>query len=122
MESQSEHAEQHIAPLRMYLIIFGALLFLTYITVQVSVWNLGTVGLAVALVVAAIKAFLVASYFMHLKDDTWFNIMLFVGSIVFMILFFGLTLLDLGTRGRLNIEEGTFYYQQEKAWSEKQKE
>jgi cytochrome c oxidase subunit IV len=56
---------------RKYLLVFGALLIGTLITVWASYIDFGTPGIniAVALVIATIKAGLVAGFFMHLIDE-----------------------------------------------------
>jgi cytochrome c oxidase subunit 4 len=102
--------EHHILPLKTYFMVFGALLLLTYVTVQVSIWNLGEISIYVALGVAVIKASLVAGYFMHLKYDTRFHSVILAGSILFLVLFFGFTFIDLGSRDAINAEEGNFSY------------
>lgn len=59
---------------RGYLIVFGALLIGTVLTVWASAFHFGSkdsnVGnIAVALIIACTKAFLVAGYFMHLISE-----------------------------------------------------
>ena len=55
---------------KTYLIIFGALMVLTMVTVGVSYLHLPVaMAIAVALVVATIKGSLVALYFMHLNHE-----------------------------------------------------
>ncbi|MBI3417708.1 MAG: cytochrome C oxidase subunit IV family protein [Verrucomicrobia bacterium] len=56
---------------RRYLIVFGALLVGTILTVAVNAVNFHSIAItvAVALFIATIKAFLVAGYFMHLIDE-----------------------------------------------------
>ena len=56
---------------RKYLIIFGALLVGTIVTVLASYVDFGhtTINIGVALFIATIKAGLVAGYFMHLIDE-----------------------------------------------------
>ncbi len=53
------------------MLIFGALLIGTIVTVLASYVNFGshTANVVVALVIATIKAGLVAGYFMHLLDE-----------------------------------------------------
>ncbi len=60
--------------IRGYLIVFGALLIGTVLTVWASYFHFGSkdsnVGnIAVALIIALTKAFLVAGYFMHLISE-----------------------------------------------------
>src|SRR5262245_43724025 len=56
---------------KKYLLIFGALLVGTVITVLVNEIEFGSVAMTVfvALFIATIKAFLVAGYFMHLMSE-----------------------------------------------------
>jgi cytochrome c oxidase subunit 4 len=72
---------------RGYLMVFGALLVLTLVTVGVSYLDLPEVEtVVVALIIATAKASLVAMFFMHLKGErpwvTWtlaLTAFLFVG-------------------------------------------
>jgi cytochrome c oxidase subunit 4 len=59
--------ETHVLPLKIYLLIFGALLVLTGVTVQVAYVDLGFMNTVVALGIACFKASLVVLYFMHLR-------------------------------------------------------
>lgn len=106
-------ASGHVSSLLDYLKIFGALLVLTVVTVGVSYAGLGKASIAVAMVVALVKAFLVAAYFMHLKYDEKFNILVFVSALLFMSIFFVVTATDLGYRGDVVPEEDTFVLQRE---------
>jgi cytochrome c oxidase subunit IV len=56
---------------RKYLMVFGALLIGTILTVWASYINFGTpaANIIVALVIASVKATLVAAFFMHLVDE-----------------------------------------------------
>lgn len=58
------------AEVRTYLIIFASLAVLTLMTVGVAYLNLPhAAGVVIALVIAAIKVFLIASFFMHLRGE-----------------------------------------------------
>jgi cytochrome c oxidase subunit 4 len=62
-----EDIRQHV---RGYVIVFGALLALTVATVGVSYMHLpARAAIAVALLIATIKAGLVAVFFMHLRSE-----------------------------------------------------
>ncbi len=67
----SSHTPEEIrAHVSVYLKVFGALAVLTVVTVGVSYVDLGGSGnIAVALVIALVKAGLVATFFMHLKGE-----------------------------------------------------
>ena len=70
------------------------LLILTVITVAVRYIDIGQFNLAVALGIAVIKATLVVMFFMHLRWDRPFNILIFVGSVLFVILLISFTIMD----------------------------
>lgn len=84
----------HVSPISTLLGVWALLMALTIITVAVVHVDLGRWNIPVALGVAAIKATIVALYFMHLRYDKPFNCLLFVGSILLLMLFIGLTLMD----------------------------
>ena len=65
-----EHAHDIDRHVRVYIIVFAALMALTLVTVAVSYLHLSTpMAIAVALFVATIKGSLVACYFMHLISE-----------------------------------------------------
>jgi cytochrome c oxidase subunit 4 len=112
-----EHAEgeEHVLPVKTYLAVFAALVGLTYVTVQVSLLELGSVAIYVAMGVAIIKAALVVGYFMHLKFDVRFNAFIFLSSLLFLLIFFVLTMIDLGTRGAVVDVQDNFVLRQDRA-------
>ena len=64
------HADDVKKQVKVYIVVFVALMGLTLITVAVSSLHLGVgPAIAVALLIAAIKATLVAGYFMHLLSE-----------------------------------------------------
>lgn len=63
------HELGHIVPFKIYLSVLIALLLLTIITVAVSRFDFGVLNIVVAMIVASIKALLVALFFMHLKYE-----------------------------------------------------
>jgi cytochrome c oxidase subunit 4 len=65
-----DHAVDIDKHVRVYIIVFVALMALTLITVAVSYLDLSTpMAVAVALFIATIKGSLVACYFMHLISE-----------------------------------------------------
>ena len=88
----------HITPVPVYIAIFGILMVLTVLTVLVSYMGLGKASIYVAMAVALVKATLVAGWFMHLKYDSKFNVLIFALSILFMLIFFTITMSDLAYR------------------------
>ncbi|MBI2565408.1 MAG: cytochrome C oxidase subunit IV family protein [Candidatus Schekmanbacteria bacterium] len=97
--SAAEHGRNHVLPITTYLLVYASLLVLTGLTVGVSYANLGQIAIYVALSIAAIKALLVVGYFMHLKYSDRFYSLVFGGSVLFLLIFFGLVMSDLATRG-----------------------
>jgi cytochrome c oxidase subunit 4 len=97
----------HVHPASTYYKIFGALVILTLVTVGLAQVHLGEWNFFIAVVIATIKASLVASFFMHLKDDNRFNVLIFVGSLIFMGVFFVYTMNDTQHRGRWDDSYGT---------------
>ena len=91
----------HILPLRTYLAIGGVLLIATAITVWVAQHDFGPYNLLVAMVIAAIKATLVAMFFMHLKYDNKLYMFVFVGGVLFLAVFITLTMFDTQRRDDL---------------------
>lgn len=61
--------KQHIVPYRTFLLVLGALLVFTFISIGVTSYDLGPVTVLVALLLATFKTILVLTYFMHLKYD-----------------------------------------------------
>ena len=67
MDHTVEDINKHV---KVYITVFGALMVLTVVTVAISYLHLNMpYAITVALIIAAIKASLVASYFMHLISE-----------------------------------------------------
>ncbi|HRI06514.1 MAG TPA: cytochrome C oxidase subunit IV family protein [Nannocystaceae bacterium] len=98
----------HVSPVSLYVTVLGALLVLTGITFLVSFADLGPASLPVAMLVAFIKASLVVGYFMHLKYDDRYHLFVFLGTIIFVGIFYGFTIFDIVSRDTLNDEQRTF--------------
>jgi cytochrome c oxidase subunit IV len=85
----------HTTPLSLLIGILAALLVLTILTVSVTSIDLGSQGnLTVAMIIATIKAGLVVTYFMHLRWDRLFHLILFLTSVLFLILFLSMSITD----------------------------
>jgi cytochrome c oxidase subunit 4 len=91
----------HIAPARFYWGIFGALVLLTIVTVKVSYYDFGPANTIVAMLIATMKASLVAAFFMHLRHDKLFNTLAFLAAFLFLAIFILLTYDDLGNRAKV---------------------
>lgn len=109
----------HVTPLATYLKTFGALMVLTIITVAVSRVDLGTtVNLIIALLIATMKASIVAAIFMHLKSDHKFHSIIFASSIIFLFIFVVFTSFDLMERGKAELIERDRPQDSSKPWVE----
>jgi cytochrome c oxidase subunit 4 len=92
-----DHGLAHTTPVSLLFGILGALLVLTIATVAVTSIDLGAQGnLIVAMIIATVKAALVCTFFMHLLWDKKFNLVLFLTSVLFLILFLSMTTTDRG--------------------------
>ena len=87
-----DHDHDIAAHVRTYLIIFGALLIGTVLTVAMYYVDFSSMALtvAIALFIASIKAFLVAGYFMHLLSEKKLVYGVLVLSAIFFVGLMGL--------------------------------
>lgn len=92
--NEAHHEGGHVVPLWLLAGVFGALIALTILTVAVTWVDLGKLNIWIAIVVAAVKATLVALYFMHLRWDRPFNGVILLISLVLVVLFLGFALRD----------------------------
>lgn len=89
----------HVLPVITYLKTWGTLMVLTVVTVAASYVNLGPLNLPIALLIATMKAAVVALVFMHLYYDSKFNLVIFASSVIFLGIFIAFTMSDTETRG-----------------------
>lgn len=92
--SEDGHDFAHPMPVPILLAVFFALTFLTIVTVAQASFDFGAFEVAVVMLIATIKAILVMAFFMHLAFDKPFNVIVFLGSFVFVGLFVIFTLSD----------------------------
>jgi cytochrome c oxidase subunit IV len=88
----------HVLPVSTYRRIFQVLIGLTLVTVVVSFIDLGVVNPIIALLIAATKAYLVVSFFMHLKFLNRLTRTIFLTGVFAVILLFAIALDDELTR------------------------
>ncbi|MBM4008144.1 MAG: oxidase [Planctomycetes bacterium] len=86
----------HLVPVSTLLFTATGLLILTVITVAVRYIDIGEFNIWVAIGIAVVKAALVATFFMHLRWDRPFNVLVFVGCTLFVILMMAFCVLDTG--------------------------
>ena len=87
-------ANGHGAGYGIYVAVWGALVVLTGATVAVSYVDLGILNVAAALLIASVKASLVALFFMHLKSENRLVWTFALVPILFLVLIIGGTLSD----------------------------
>lgn len=100
--SAASHSHNHILPLKVYLGIGVALLFLTFVTVEVSLHDFGGFNIVIALAIASIKALLVAFFFMHLWYDNKLFFIAFTVCLLCLTVFIVLTMFDTARRGDID--------------------
>jgi cytochrome c oxidase subunit IV len=88
------HSYSHPVPLSILFGTFVALVLLTALTVAQSKLALGSVEIYVAMSIATVKAALVLIYFMHLRHDKSFNILIILFSLAFVAVFIGFCSMD----------------------------
>ena len=86
----------HLVPCSTLFATGAALIVLTAITVAVRYMDLGEANIYIAIGIAVVKATLVSLFFMHLRWDRPFNLMMLVGSMIFVLLMMVFCLMDVG--------------------------
>jgi len=102
----ADEVHAHIGSYKAYGAVFMALIFFTVLTVGVASIHLGKANLAVAVIIASVKAALVCTFFMHLKDDNKFNSLILIAAVTFIGVFFALTINDVAYREKLDPQSG----------------
>ena len=93
----SEH-KLHIISLKTYIAVFVSLIFFTVVTVISAQFDFGSFNIILALLIASFKSSLVLLFFMHLYYDNKINLAFILGSVLFLALFIGLTMIDVTRR------------------------
>ncbi|MGA6992729.1 MAG: cytochrome C oxidase subunit IV family protein [Candidatus Deferrimicrobiaceae bacterium] len=86
--------KDHDSGVRTYIVVWGALVVLTAVTVAVSYVHLGMMNVVVALLIASAKASLVALFFMHLRYESRLVWGFALTPIFFLVLIIAGTLSD----------------------------
>ncbi len=93
-ESERRTLAVHIAPMKVLVSVWLALMALTALTVAITWVDLGSWNLIVAMAIATVKAALVVLFFMHMVYDRPFNAVVFIVALLFVALFVSGTLMD----------------------------
>lgn len=93
---------EHIVSLRIYVMIFLALLVGTALTVWAGLHDFpGQLNVIIALTIAVVKATLVVLYFMHVRYSSRLIWVVFTSALFWLAILFALTLSDYWTRSWL---------------------
>jgi caa(3)-type oxidase subunit IV len=106
----NKHDEHQLLPVSLYLKIFFALLAMIFINIGIS--KLPIPGLYITgllIFVALVQTVLVAMFFMELIHEDKFYTFVFASSILFMLLFFVISLAELNGRDFFHKVEGIKY-------------
>jgi cytochrome c oxidase subunit 4 len=95
LKSKDMTAESvHITSYRTYLWVLIALLFLTFVTITVTWVDLSALTVLVAMIIASVKAYIVLTWFMHLKfESSLFRVLVIVVLAIYALVI-GLTFFD----------------------------
>jgi cytochrome c oxidase subunit 4 len=95
---------EHIVSIKVYLVIFLALMTGTALTVWAGLQDFpGQLNVIVALTIAVIKATLVVLYFMHVRYSSRLIWVIVASALFWLGILFALTLSDYWTRGWLPV-------------------
>jgi cytochrome c oxidase subunit 4 len=90
---------EHVTPVRIYVLVFAALMVLTIATWLVAQADLGWANDVVALTIAVTKALLVLLFFMHVRYSTRMTMVTAAAGFFWLGILIFLTLNDYWTRG-----------------------
>jgi cytochrome c oxidase subunit 4 len=96
MSSPNGH---HVASVRLYLVIFGALILGTILTVVVAKFDFGAMNNIVMLSIAVTKALLVVLYFMHVRWSSRLTWVVAASGFFWLLILFFFTMADYMSRG-----------------------
>ncbi len=92
---------EKITPVRTYVLVGVVLLILAFVTYEAAFINLGPWHTVVALGIAAVKAVLIALFFMHARYSSGITRVVMVGGLLWLGILIVGTLDDVVTRGWL---------------------
>ena len=89
----------HIVPVRVYIMVFTALMVLTAITAGIAFIDLGRLNLIVAIAIACLKASLVVLFFMHVAYSSKLTKAILISGLCTFLIMIVFTMFDLVSRG-----------------------
>ena len=102
----SEEPHDKEVSVRLYLIIFAALMVLLVVTVAAAFVHLGPLNLTVALAIAGVKALLVVLFFMHVIHSSRLTKVFVLASLLWLMILFGITFADYLSRDWTPVSRG----------------
>lgn len=96
--STHDHTEEHHTGLKEYAAVCLALFVLTAVTVYIAKFDFGDFNIVVAMLIASIKASIVALYFMHLKFEDKLTWIYALYPLFLLFLLIGFTIMETFTR------------------------
>ena len=96
--STHDHTEEHHTGFREYAAVCLALFVLTAVTVYVAKFDFGDFNIVVAMLIASVKAAIVALYFMHLKFEDKLTWIYALYPLFLLFLLIGFTIMETFTR------------------------
>jgi cytochrome c oxidase subunit 4 len=87
-----------LTSVRTFVVIWITLLAFTGITVGVAYLNLGALSVAVALIIAVIKASLVALFFMEIRFSAKMTQIVLIGGLAWLLILLLLSMTDYASR------------------------
>jgi cytochrome c oxidase subunit 4 len=91
-------SEHHVVPLKIYFLIFFALMIGTALTVGAAFVDMGFMNTPVALIIALVKASLVIMFFMHVKYSHKLVGLFAISGFFWLCIMLALTMQDYYTR------------------------
>ncbi|HET6611584.1 MAG TPA: cytochrome C oxidase subunit IV family protein [Kofleriaceae bacterium] len=92
------HGFAHVASVKSLILTWGTLMCLTGLTVYASTIHFGSnsMNLLVAMAIAIVKGTLVIVFFMHMRHEKPFHVIIIAAGILFAVLFVSIGLIDTG--------------------------
>src|SRR5271170_3370383 len=87
-------AQSHLVPLKMLVIVWVVLCALAILNAVLASTDLGGAGVLVAMIIASTMAVIAGLYFMHLRYDSLFNVVVMLLTLIFITLFITFSLTD----------------------------
>jgi cytochrome c oxidase subunit 4 len=103
MSHQDTAYHPHVISVQTNLIVFAGLMLLLVLTIGVAFLDLGPLGLAIALLIAAVKAVLIVLYFMHVRFGSRLQWLFSGAAFLWLALLLLITLSDYLSRGWTNV-------------------